>query len=72
MDEYVSSRRQGANAPSSMVSDLSGITRSGSISIRNPNPVQSGHAPYGVLKEKSRGSSSDMDMSHEGHEKASE
>ena len=48
----------GRIAPSLSVSDGSGTTRSGSISICEPRPVHRGHAPCGELNEKIRGSSS--------------
>ena len=40
--------------------ERSGITSSGSISRRVPRPVQAGHAPWGELNEKVRGSSSSI------------
>src|SRR5581483_10078382 len=48
----------GAIAPSPIESVGSGTTRSGSISICEPKPVQRGQAPCGELNEKIRGSSS--------------
>ena len=48
----------GSTAPSRMVSDGSGMMRSGSISARVPRPWQSGHEPSGELKEKACGASS--------------
>ncbi len=51
----------GSSAPSPIVSDGSGTTRSGSISICEPSPVQRSHAPWGALNEKMRGSSSGID-----------
>src|SRR6476660_9205969 len=50
----------GTSAPCWRLFDLSGITRSGSISSRVPRPVQAGHAPCGELNEKLRGSSSSI------------
>ena len=41
---------------------MSGTTRSGSISIIEPSPVQRGHAPCGALNENERGSSSGIEM----------
>ena len=43
---------QGSTAPSRMVSEGSGMMRSGSISARVPRPWQSGQEPSGLLKEK--------------------
>ena len=48
----------GSIAPSSSVLERSGMMRPGSKSIVLPNPWQRGHAPYGLLKLKSRGSGS--------------
>ena len=62
----------GASAPSPSDSDRSGTTRSGSISIWWPSPVQRGHAPCGLLNEKIRGSSSGIDVPHFRHAKRSE
>ncbi len=39
---------------------LSGMTRSGSIVCSTPRPSQAGQAPKGLLKENSRGSTSEM------------
>src|SRR5512144_2109570 len=50
----------GTRAPAARLFVLSGITRSGSISSRVPSPVQAGHAPWGELNEKLRGSSSSI------------
>ena len=61
--EFAPDLAHGTIAPPARLCDLSGITRSGSTSRRNPRPVQVGHAPYGVLNEKLRGSSSAIDMS---------
>src|SRR3989338_8345923 len=47
---------QGLIAPSAMVRRLLGITRSGSTSKTDPRPVHEGHAPYGELNERVRGS----------------
>ena len=52
----------GRIAPSPIDSDGSGTTRSGSISICEPRPVQRGQAPCGELKENERGSSSGIEM----------
>ncbi len=57
-------------APSASVRLLSGTMRSGSTSSREPSPAQSGHAPYGLLNEKSRGASSSMDTPCTGHASA--
>ncbi len=43
---------QGAMAPARIESSGSGTIRSGSISIRRPRPLHSGHIPMGLLKEK--------------------
>ena len=51
-------RAQGWMAPSAMVRFLLGMTRSGSSSIFTPRPVQSGQAPWGLLKLKLRGATS--------------
>ena len=40
----------------------SGTTESASTSMRMPSPVQAGHAPCGLLKEKLRGAGSSMLM----------
>ncbi len=48
----------GSTAPSRMVSEGSGMIRSGSISARVPSPWQSVQKPSGVLKEKFWGASS--------------
>src|SRR3954471_1002583 len=55
-----------------MVSVGSGTTRSGSISICEPSPVQRSHAPCGELNEKIRGSSSGIDGPWSGHANFSE
>ena len=52
----VLSRWKGTIAPSAIVSVRLGITSSGSSSICTPRPVQVGQAPWGLLKEKLRGS----------------
>ena len=57
-------RVHGATAPSSRDRDLLGITRSGSTSNLYPRPVQSGQAPWGLLKLKVRGSISDRLIPH--------
>ena len=49
-------------APSSMERESSGTTRSGSISTREPRPLQSTHMPWGLLKEKAWGESSGKEM----------
>ena len=49
---------QGSTAPSRMVSDGSGMIRSGSISARVPSPWHSRQKPSGLLKEKFCGASS--------------
>jgi hypothetical protein len=53
---------QGLMAPPSMLSESSGTTRSGSISTREPRPLQSTHMPCGLLKEKLWGVSSGNEM----------
>ena len=50
----------GRIAPSFSDSDGSGTISSGSISMCEPSPVQSAHAPCGELNENIRGSSSGM------------
>src|SRR6185369_16452763 len=52
----------GRMAPSAKVKRWLGITKSGSTVSLLPKPLHSGHAPCGLLKEKSRGSSSDNCM----------
>ena len=59
----------GTSAPSSIESDGSGTTSSGSISCCVPRPVQRGHAPCGALKEKIRGWSSGSETPWSGHAK---
>ena len=54
-------RVQGTIAPSASDRFLFGMTSSGSISIFTPRPVQSGQAPWGLLKLKLRGASSPND-----------
>ena len=51
---------QGTSAPALMLRDLSGMTRSGSMTSCVPRPVQVGQAPCGELNEKLRGSSSSI------------
>ena len=46
---------QGAMAPSRRDSSGLGMTSSASKYMRVPRPVQSGQAPWGLLKENSRG-----------------
>ena len=58
--------------PSSIVFDLSGITKSGSTTILKPNPVHVPQAPWGLLKLKVLGSISPMLTLQYTHEKASE
>ena len=48
------------------------MTSRSSTAIFMPRPSQSGHAPYGALKENSLGSISDMVKPHIGQEKCSE
>ena len=50
---------QGRMAPSAKVKRWLGITKSGSTVSLLPKPLHSGQAPCGLLKEKSRGSSSE-------------
>ena len=57
-DASVGIRAHGSRAPVARLLDLSGTTRSGSISSFVPRPAQPGHAPCGELNEKLRGSSS--------------
>src|SRR5574344_197380 len=57
----------GASAPSLKLKDWSGIMRSLSYSIFSPRPVQSGHAPNGLLNEKRRGCRSGIEMPQSGH-----
>ena len=45
-------------APSRMDLSQSGMMRSGSATSCVPRPVQTGHAPYGLLNENIRGDSS--------------
>src|SRR6478609_9851667 len=59
-DDSVGSFAHGTSAPCAIDFDLSGMTRSGSISSWVPRPVQVGHAPCGELNEKLRGSSSSI------------
>ncbi len=61
-------RDHGTRAPSAMLRSQSGITRSGSITSWVPIPVQVGHAPWGELKEKERGSSSSIVVPSYGQE----
>ena len=49
-----------------MLRFLSGISKSSSMCILLPKPLQSGHAPNGELNEKLRGSSSSKLKSHSG------
>jgi hypothetical protein len=51
---------------------LGSTTRSGSISICEPSPVQCGQAPCGELNEKMRGSSSGIEVPQLRHENFSE
>ena len=44
----------------------------GPASSRLPRPTQSGHAPYGLLNEKSRGASSSIETPCTGHASACE
>ena len=53
-------RDQATSAPSLMLFERSGISRSGSISSRVPRPVHAGQAPCGELNENERGSRSSM------------
>ena len=55
-------RVQPERAPSSMLSDGSGTTASGSTSSRTPSPVHAGHAPCGLLNEKLRGAGSSIEI----------
>jgi len=55
---------QGFTAPSSMVSDSSGITSAVSNSTRVPSPLQSTHMPCGLLNENACGVSSGKEMPH--------
>ena len=55
-----------------MDSLVSGIIRSTSNSRLNPSPMQQGHAPNGLLKEKLLGSISSILIPQSGHEKLSE
>ena len=54
-------------APSSRESSSLGITRSGSISTREPRPLQSTHMPCGLLKEKLWGVSSGKEIPQSPH-----
>ena len=58
-ESVIGIRDQGSSAPSAIESRRL-IIRSGSNSMRTPNPVHAGHAPCGELKLKLRGSSSSM------------
>ncbi len=51
----------GATAPCARLFSGSGMTRSGSTSLRVPMPVHSGQAPNGELNENDRGSSASKD-----------
>ncbi len=55
----------GSTAPSRIVSDGSGMMRSGSISARVPRPWHSPHEPIGELNEKAWGASSPKLRPHE-------
>src|ERR1700757_158252 len=56
----------GPSAPSSSGFDQSLITFAGSKSYLLPSPLHSGHAPYMLLKEKDRGSSTGTSVPHSG------
>src|SRR6059036_2221033 len=68
----VSRPAHGASAPSLSERAGFGTRRSGSISSRTPIPPQSGHAPYGLLKENIRGETSGKEMPHSAHASFSE
>src|SRR3979411_1818856 len=55
----------GTIAPSLIDFVRSGMTFHSSISIFSPKPLQAGHAPYGELKENSRGSGSWNEIPHD-------
>src|SRR6266508_6117035 len=60
-------RDQGRTAPSASERFLLGITSSGSISIFTPRPVQSGQAPWGLLKLKLRSEEHTSELQSRGH-----
>ena len=60
-------RDQGSSAPAA-IEIFWLIMRSGSNSMRMPRPVHAGHAPWGELNEKLRGSSSSRVVPSNGHE----
>src|ERR1041384_5008096 len=62
---------QGSTAPSRMLFDGSGMTRSASISGREPRPLHSWHMPSGLLKEKLGGASSGKLIPSTGQERFS-
>ncbi len=53
---------QPERAPPMMLREGSGTTASASTSIRNPRPVHTVQAPWGLLKEKLRGAGSSIEM----------
>src|SRR5271167_162419 len=57
----------GPRPPSSSGFDQSVITFAGSKSYLLPSPLHSGHAPYTLLNENDRGSSTGTLMPHSGH-----
>src|SRR3712207_5421305 len=62
----------GATAPSPRLFSGSGMTSSGSTSLRVPMPVHSGQAPKGELKENDRGSRASNDRPSSTHARCSE
>jgi hypothetical protein len=60
-------RDHGAIAPLFIVNSLFGITKLGSTERSVPMPSHSGHAPYGLLNEKSLGSISSIVKPETGH-----
>src|SRR5881628_2767557 len=63
--KYVVSRpAHGASAPSLSERAGFGTSRSGSISSREPIPLHSGQAPYGLLNENIRGETSGNEIPH--------
>src|SRR5947199_10098337 len=60
----VSRPAHGASAPSLSERAGFGTSRSGSISSREPIPLHSGQAPYGLLNENIRGETSGNEIPH--------
>ena len=64
--------RPGHDGAFGSVRFLFGMTSSGSISILTPRPVQSGQAPWGLLKLKLRGASSPKERPQRAQARCSE